>query len=106
MDIGLSLVVLAVWLRTNRTRGRSNMNRHDWRRSSRSSRCHLGRASARGGRQFGILGRELGVSGSWSSRQRLLYKQLSRIDKLMLQLFLLDLRRRRRRGSWRLRLRG
>lgn len=106
MDIGLSLVVLSVWFRTNRRRGRSNMNRHDWRRSWRSSRYHLGRASARGGRRFTILGRELGVSGSWSSRQRLLYKQLSWIDKLVLQLFLLDLGRTRRRGSWRLRLRG
>lgn len=57
MDIGLSLVVLGVWFRTNRRRGRSNMHRHDWRRSWRSSRCQLGGASARGGRQFAILGR-------------------------------------------------
>lgn len=38
MVIGLSLVGLGVWFRSNRRRGRSNVNRPDWRRSWQSSR--------------------------------------------------------------------
>ena len=106
MDIGFSLLGLGVWFGSNRRRDRSNMNRHDWRRRWQSSRWYLGRTSTRDERRFAILRRELGVSRSRSSRQRLLYKQLSRIDKLMLKLFLLDLRRRGWGGRRRLRWRG
>lgn len=105
MNLGFSLV-LGVWFGSNRRRDRSNMDRHGWRRRWQSSRWYLGRTSARDERRLAILRGELGVSGSRSSRQRLLYKQLSWIDKLMLKLFLLDLRRRRRWGRRRLRWRG
>lgn len=98
MDIGLCLLVLGVWFRSDRRWDRSNMNRHDWWRSWQSSGWYFGRTATRDKRWFAILRRKLGVSGSRSSRQRLLYKQLSWIDKLMLQLFLLDLRQRRRWG--------
>jgi hypothetical protein len=109
MDVCLSL---AAWSLHPRASSRlSNMDRCSW-WGKRRFRRHLRRACSWHNRWLSIL-RELGVSGPRSSRQRLLYKQLRGIHKLMLQVFLLDLLNLRRwrcgrmhRCMWRRRCRS